>query len=106
MIIHKDNIIENGLYTAGWISRGPSGVIGTNKHDGAKVAKHIINDIKDYNKPGRNYLKKILKSLSIEYISKEEWMLINQEEINKKIGNFPRSKFTSNKEVIEFLKKV
>ncbi len=105
MIIHKNNFVQKGLYVAGWISRGPSGVIGTNKHDGAKVAQHITNNIKDENKPGRKALKTILKNLSIDYISKKNWVSINEEEINRSKGEFPRLKFTSNEEVLKFLNK-
>ena len=94
MILHKDNIIKKGLYTVGWISRGPSGVIGTNKHDGIKVAQHIFKDIRESNKPGRKELKKLLITESINYISKEDWILINKEEINRATETFTRSKFT------------
>lgn len=104
MIIHKDNLVHKGLYVAGWISRGPNGVIGTNKHDGSKVAKHIIDNVKNENKPGRKELKTILKDLSINYISKKNWISINDEEINRSKGEFPRLKFTSNEEVFKFLK--
>ncbi len=105
MILHKENIIKKGLYTTGWISRGPNGVVGTNKHDGAKVAKHIIENIKDQNKEGRKGIKKLLNNLSIRYISKEEWIMINEEEIKRSDKNFSRSKFTSNEEVYKFLNK-
>ena len=64
-IIHNDGIIRDRLYTAGWVSRGPSGVVGTNKHDGAKVAKHITSNIKSKNSPGRNGLKLLLNKLII-----------------------------------------
>ena len=103
MILHKDNIIKKGLYTVGWISRGPSGVIGTNKHDGAKVAQHIYKNIKESDKLGRKELKKLLIEKSIDYISKEDWMLINNEEINRATETSTRSKFTSNKAISEFL---
>ena len=33
-----------GLYCAGWIKRGPSGVIGTNKKDAAETAAHVLED--------------------------------------------------------------
>ncbi len=35
-----------GLYVAGWIKRGPSGVIGTNKPDAAETADAIVEDLK------------------------------------------------------------
>jgi len=106
MILHNENVIEKGLYTTGWISRGPNGVVGTNKHDGAKVAKHIIENITDQNKEGRKGIKILLKNLSIRYISKEEWVMINEEEIKRSNKNFSRSKFTSNEEVYKFLKTI
>ncbi len=34
-----------GLYVAGWIKRGPSGVIGTNKPDSAETADAIVADL-------------------------------------------------------------
>jgi ferredoxin--NADP+ reductase len=36
--------VEPGLYVAGWIKRGPSGVIGTNKPDAAETADAILAD--------------------------------------------------------------
>jgi ferredoxin/flavodoxin---NADP+ reductase len=33
-----------GLYTSGWIKRGPSGVIGTNKQDSIETAKAMLED--------------------------------------------------------------
>ena len=63
-IINNDNIIKDRLYAVGWASRGPTGVIGTNKQDGAKVAKLITNNIKSRNSPGRNGLKLLLSRLN------------------------------------------
>jgi ferredoxin--NADP+ reductase len=33
-----------GLYVSGWIKRGPSGVIGTNKKDGTETATAMLED--------------------------------------------------------------
>ena len=33
-----------GLYCAGWIKRGPSGVIGTNKKDAAETVERLLED--------------------------------------------------------------
>jgi ferredoxin/flavodoxin---NADP+ reductase len=33
-----------GLYTAGWIKRGPSGVIGTNKKDATETVELLLED--------------------------------------------------------------
>ena len=102
-ITHTENIIKDRLYAVGWVSRGPTGVIGTNKQDGAKVAKLITNNIKSRNSPGRNGLKLLLSKLNKRYISKEQWFLINEEEINRASNSSPRFKFTSFTDVFNFL---
>ena len=89
-IINNENIVKDRLYTVGWVSRGPTGVIGTNKQGGAKVAKLITNNIKSRNSPGRNGLKLLLSKLNKRYISKEQWFLINDEEINRASNTSPR----------------
>src|SRR6476619_6303703 len=34
-----------GHYTAGWIKRGPSGVIGTNQQDALETVQHLLADV-------------------------------------------------------------
>ena len=36
--------VEPGLYVAGWIKRGPSGVIGTNKKDATETVELLLED--------------------------------------------------------------
>jgi ferredoxin--NADP+ reductase len=36
--------VEPGLYAAGWIKRGPSGVIGTNKKDATETVELLLED--------------------------------------------------------------
>src|SRR6186997_294318 len=36
--------VEPGLYAAGWIKRGPSGVIGTNKKDATETVELLVED--------------------------------------------------------------
>ena len=36
--------VEPGLYAAGWIKRGPSGVIGTNKKDATETVECLVED--------------------------------------------------------------
>ncbi|MGH2930847.1 MAG: ferredoxin, partial [Solirubrobacteraceae bacterium] len=44
-VLHPDSRAPiPGLYAAGWIKRGPSGVIGTNKKDAADTVGRILED--------------------------------------------------------------
>jgi ferredoxin--NADP+ reductase len=40
----RDGAIVPGEYVAGWIKRGPSGVIGTNKHDATETVRCLLED--------------------------------------------------------------
>ncbi len=43
-IPNEDGRVEPGLYVAGWIKRGPSGVIGTNKKDAVETVALLLED--------------------------------------------------------------
>jgi ferredoxin--NADP+ reductase len=43
--VQRDGAPWPGVYVAGWIKRGPSGVIGTNKSDAADTVRKMIEDI-------------------------------------------------------------
>jgi len=42
--ILRDGSVVPGEYVAGWIKRGPSGVIGTNKHDATETVRCVLED--------------------------------------------------------------
>jgi ferredoxin--NADP+ reductase len=44
--------VEPGLYVAGWIKRGPSGVIGTNKKDATETVALLLEDAREGRLPG------------------------------------------------------
>jgi ferredoxin--NADP+ reductase len=40
----RDEVSVPGVYCAGWIKRGPTGVIGTNKKDATETVAHLLDD--------------------------------------------------------------
>ncbi len=40
-----------GVYCTGWIKRGPSGVIGTNKKDAVETAESVLDDLRSHRLP-------------------------------------------------------
>ena len=42
--ILRDGAPAPGEYVAGWIKRGPSGIIGTNKHDATETVRSLLED--------------------------------------------------------------
>jgi ferredoxin/flavodoxin---NADP+ reductase len=43
-VVGEDGEPQRGEYVVGWIKRGPSGVIGTNKKDAAETVAHLLAD--------------------------------------------------------------
>jgi ferredoxin/flavodoxin---NADP+ reductase len=43
-ITNDDGRVGPGVYCAGWIKRGPTGVIGTNKKDATETVQHLLED--------------------------------------------------------------
>ncbi|MBV8259088.1 MAG: FAD-dependent oxidoreductase, partial [Actinobacteria bacterium] len=44
-VLGDDGNPLTGVYCAGWIKRGPSGVIGTNKKDATETVAHLLEDL-------------------------------------------------------------
>ena len=108
--ISEENTLT-GLYCTGWIKRGPTGVIGTNKTDSAETVALMIEDINNNNtfQPENTESKKIealIKERNPEYVDYEDWLKIDSEEIarGEKEGR-PRVKFTKIDDIKKHLKK-
>jgi ferredoxin--NADP+ reductase len=41
----RDGEVSRGEYVAGWIKRGPTGVVGTNKHDARETVASLLADV-------------------------------------------------------------
>ena len=96
-----------GLYVTGWIKRGPSGIIGTNRADSIETVESIIADLGGLTntpKPGLAALRALLAERGIRTVSIEDWRTIDAKEIERgqKSGK-PREKFTRVDEMLELL---
>ena len=79
---HGGDVVP-GLYTAGWIKRGPSGIIGTNRACAVESVDMLLEDVSklDVDKPGREALYKKLDSNGVQYINYDQWMKIDAAEV-------------------------
>ncbi len=91
--------IFKGCYVAGWIKRGPSGVIGTNKPCSEETVKSILEDLGQLNPcetPSTEAVLKFLKDKGVPVVSFVDWKKIDASEIqNGAAVGKPREKFTS-----------
>ena len=87
--------LEPGLYAAGWCLRGPSGVIGSNKHDGDAAAAALLADVRPAAKPGRLGLRGLLRGRRRDWIDREGWRRIDAAEQAAASAPAPRRKLIS-----------
>jgi ferredoxin/flavodoxin---NADP+ reductase len=86
-----------GEYVTGWIRRGPSGVIGTNKKDGQEAATSLLEDAEAglLNAPVNDSdIADLLAERGVEAISWEGWERIDAHEQDLGGGTRPRVKLT------------
>jgi ferredoxin--NADP+ reductase len=91
--------VKVGIYAAGWIKRGPSGLIGTNKKDSEETVASLVEDI-----PALTHaaftddakLEALLKERGVRVVRYADWHRIDEAEIKrgKEVGK-PRENFVS-----------
>ena len=74
--------VEPGLYAAGWIKRGPSGVIGTNKKDATETVELLLEDARAGKLPPRTggSLEELLAGRGAEPVLYAGWEAIDRAE--------------------------
>src|SRR5688572_873000 len=74
--------VEPGLYCAGWIKRGPSGVIGTNKKDATETVALLLEDAREGRLPqcSDGALEELLEERGVEAVVYQGWELIDAAE--------------------------
>jgi ferredoxin--NADP+ reductase len=95
-----------GVYVAGWIKRGPSGVIGTNKKCATETVDALLKDLSDgllpepSTSPGE--LLKTLEQRGVEVVDYAGWEAIDEHEraAGEPHGR-PRVKLTSVEDMLE-----
>jgi len=89
-----------GEYVVGWIKRGPSGIIGTNKPDSYETAGMLLEDARagkliEPAEPTREAFEAFIRRQQPEIVSFEDWELLNQAELaNGAAVGRPRIKFS------------
>jgi len=100
-----------GEYTAGWIKRGPSGVIGTNKPDAVETVERLLADVQTGQiltpeMPTFTAVSAFIKERQPRYVTYEDWLRLNEMEVaNGEACGRPRVKFTRIEEMLTALGK-
>jgi ferredoxin--NADP+ reductase len=93
-----------GVYCAGWIKRGPSGVIGTNKKDATETVELLLDDLRAAPRTGRNAAEvdALLDERGIRPVLYSGWCAIDEAEraAGEKLGR-PRVKLVTWEQLLD-----
>ena len=96
-----------GTYVVGWIKRGPTGIIGTNKKDAQETVDHLFEDLRDGRlpdppEPERAAIEGLLRERAPGHVTYAGWEAIDRAE--RELGEpqeRPRVKLTRWEELLE-----
>jgi len=104
------NKVVAGEYVAGWIKRGPNGVIGTNKPDAIESVNNFFEDLHRGRlalapDPSPEAIPTLLAERGVRYVTKEEWLVIDAHEVAVgKTQHKPRVKLVERAQMLALLK--
>ncbi len=96
-----------GDYVVGWIKRGPSGIIGTNKPDSVETVESLLEDFRAGNlltpdQPSRESVDALLARRGVQVVTYADWQILDQiEQENGEYRHAPRRKFASVDEMLK-----
>jgi ferredoxin--NADP+ reductase len=119
-VLGPDGAPLPGEYVAGWLKRGPTGVIGTNKSDAAETVRSLLADLAggpgpgdvqlpragllklpDVSPQGESPLRAVLAGRGVRHVSYDDWLGIEQAEkdLGVALGRGARVKLASRDEI-------
>jgi ferredoxin--NADP+ reductase len=100
---------RTGEYATGWIKRGPSGVIGTNKPDAAETVAAMLEDaghgrVLRPTEPDPAAVEQLVRDRQPHYISYPDWLRLDQVEIERgRVLGRPRVKLIRREDILAAL---
>jgi ferredoxin--NADP+ reductase len=83
-VVDADGAPVPGEYVTGWIRRGPTGVIGTNKHDAVETVASLLADLPGLpppEHPDPEELAAVLTGHGVRPVDWTAWLRLDAEEI-------------------------
>jgi ferredoxin--NADP+ reductase len=77
---------QSGIYVAGWIKRGPTGVIGTNKSDANETVATLLADAPDLPSPPEpdpDAVPALLERRGVRYVRWDQWLVLDKYEMSE-----------------------
>jgi len=106
-VTNESGDVMPGVYVGGWIKRGPTGVIGTNKPDAVETVQCMIEDLENgvHFNPSNEDVAAFVHERQPDVFSYEDWLALNEIETARgEAAGRPRVKFTTIPEMIEAIR--
>jgi ferredoxin--NADP+ reductase len=106
-VLDQDGQPVPGVYTVGWIKRGPTGILGTNKRDAEQTIECLAEDLRAGAlappvKPGREHIDALLAERAPDLVPAAGWRAIDAHEVEQgQERERPRVKLTSVDELLD-----
>jgi ferredoxin--NADP+ reductase len=95
--------VKPGVYAAGWLKRGATGTIGTNRLDSYAVVDLLISEFQGPVKPGPDALDKLAADRDLRLTTYDDWLSIKKMEEEAASHPAPRRKFSTVEEMLDAL---
>ena len=103
--VHEDGRVRPNVYAVGWVKRGATGTIGTNKNDSLEVVDLLISELTGDEKNGPQALDDLLAERGVRVVTFPDWQVINRLEVEAASENAPRRKFVTTADMLAALEK-
>jgi ferredoxin--NADP+ reductase len=105
-VLTPDGEPLRGVYAVGWIKRGPTGILGTNKRDAEETVSCLVEDLRTGALPeppnaGREQIDTLLGQRKPDLVTVEGWRAIDAHELDRgRSEERPRVKLASRDELL------
>ena len=95
-----------GVYSVGWIKRGPTGILGTNKRDAEETVRCLVEDLRagalsPPANPAREQIDELLAERKSDLVTVDGWRAIDAHELERgQSEKRPRVKLASREELL------
>jgi ferredoxin/flavodoxin---NADP+ reductase len=107
--VMQDGEIVTGEYVTGWIKRGPSGLIGTNKADSVETVRSLLADAPNLPRVADgdpDAVEAMLRERGVRYVTVPDWLELDRHELALgEAQGRPRVKLVHIEEMLERIAK-
>lgn len=93
------------VYAAGWLKRGASGTIGTNRLDSYAVTDLMVSEFEGEGRDGQAEFDKLATERGLNVVTFDDWLTLKQMEEDAADDEAPRRKFTRVEDMLAALEK-